>query len=291
MTIVSNKKVYDLACDLLNKYKEDETINLKEECRKLENTNNKDRKKIVSLVFNYLEHKDEIKKFKKETKIKCKKRNLDDYLVRLMLTEMLYSPCFKEHTFENWKEMDYLINFNEQINEKKKTIVLRQLPSKQEKKRKNKDQTNESTDQSNNQSNNSSKQSYKKLKKANQDHLDLFKDVKEIPVKYLRINRLKTNVDDLVYELANDLEFIQVGRKFDCFNDFLKKLFSLKENEFMLDYHFPDDLIVIHSSLKKKFQEYRIYQNGRVIFQDKASLIPIKCANLKKGNFSSKLLI
>ena len=272
--IVSNRKVYEQACNLLNRHKEDETINLKEECRKFENTNSKDRKKIQSLVFNYLNYKDEIKCFKKASKIKCKKNNLDDHLTRLMLTEILYSPTNKDaNTFKDWPEMSYLNKFNDQISEKKKTILLRELPAKQEKKRKSK-QDNQQL---------SNRDSKRLKKKQNQDHLDLFRDVKEIPVKYLRVNRLKANVDDLLYELINELDFIQAGRKFDCFNDFLKKLFNLKANEFILDYHFPDDLIVLSSEVKREFQEYRMYKDGKVIFQDKASLIPLKCANLTKG--------
>lgn len=273
MTVESNRKVYELACDLLVKYKEDETINLKEACLKFNDTNSKERKKIVSLVINYLNHKDEIKKFKKESKIKCKKNDLDDHLVRLMLTEILYSPFFKDQTFANWKEWNYLTNFDGLINEKKKTINLRELPVKQKKqegqeKRKKKNET---------------KDDKKKKQKLLNDHVDLFKDVKELPVKYLRINKLKANATELIYELVNDLEYIQVGRKFDCFNDFLKKLFNLNENEFMLDYHFPDDLIVINQNCKKEFQSYRMYESGKVIFQDKASLLPLKCVNLVKG--------
>ena len=283
-----------MASDLLDKHKEDESINLKDEARKLD-ANSKDRKKIVSLVINYLNHKDEVKSFKKANKMKCKKNDLNDNLLRLILTEVLYSPCFKHTTFDGWtsNEWNYLNKFNEQINEKKKTVVLRQLPVKQEKKRKNDEeednrqddkQTDGQKHQPNGQrTNQQNKKLNKKLKKQNEDHFDHFKDVKELPVKYLRVNRIKTTIDDLIYELVNDLEFTQVGRKFDCFNDFLKKLFSLNENEFMVDYHFPDDLIVVNSGCKKVFQEYRMYRDGKIIFQDKASLIPLKCAQLSKG--------
>lgn len=269
--------IYEAACSVLDRQNEDESIDLKEECRKIENTNSKERKKIVSLVVNYLSRKDEVKSFKKETRIKSKKRGLNDQLVRMMLTEMLYSPCYREETFSGWQEMDYLNHFAEQIGERRKTIVLRTLPVKQEK-RKTDASTNGSKTDGQNQ-----KSAKKKLKKLNQEHLELFKDVKELPIKYLRVNRIKTNVDDLVYELVNDLEYIQVGRKFDCFNDFLKKLFSLKESEFMLDYHFPDDLIVVNACVKRELQQYRMYQEGKVIFQDKASLIPLRCAGLSKG--------
>lgn len=284
----SSKKLYLAACGVLDKHKVDESIDLKEECRKIANTNNKERKKIVSLVINYLERKDEVKSFKKETRIKCKKRDLDDHLVRMMLTEMLYSPCYREDTFSGWKEMDYLNNFAEQIRERKKAIVLRTLPTKQEKRKAdattNGDQANGPDDRSNNKSNHKSNKKLKKLnQKLNQDHLELFKDVRELPIKYLRVNRIKTTVDDLIYELVNDLEFVQVGRKFDCFNDFLRKLFALNEREFMLDYHFPDDLIVVNADVKKELQALRMYQDGKVIFQDKASLIPLRCASLQKG--------
>lgn len=275
MTVASNRKIYEAACGLLDRQKEDESLDVKEECRKIENTNSKERKKIVSLVINYLSRKDEVKSFKKEARIKSKKRGLNDQLVRMMLTEMLYSPCYREETFVGWQEMDYLDNFAEQIREKRKTVELRTLPVKQEKRK---------TEQTNGVADGESKKSAKKkLKKQNQDHVELFKDVKELPIKYLRVNRIKATVDDLVYELVNDLEYVQVGRKFDSFNDFLRKLFSLKENEFMLDYHFPDDLIVVSASVKREFQQYRMYEEGKVIFQDKASLIPLRCAGLRKG--------
>lgn len=284
MTVASNRKLYEAACLVLDKQRQNESIDLKEECRKIANTNSKERKKIVSLVINYLERKDEVKSFKKESRIKCKKRNLDDHLVRMMLTEMLYSPCYREETFRDWPEMNYLNNFADQIRERKKAIVLRTLPTKQPKRKPNEtDQSNGGQTTNDNRNKSSQKSAKKKLKKLDQDHLELFKDVRELPIKYLRVNRIKHNVDDLVYELVNDLEFVQVGRKFDCFNDFLRKLFSLGEREFMLDYHFPDDLVVVHAGVKRELQSYRMYQDGKVIFQDKASLIPLRCANLSKG--------
>lgn len=53
---------------------------------------------------------------------------------------------------------------------------------------------------------------------------------------------------------------------------FKDKCASLKKNEFIIDYHFPQDFLIFNAVNLSKLMELEIYKNGNVIVQDKVKI-------------------
>ena len=264
-----------------------QTPSFKEFCKNLSG-NSKERKKITSMVANYFKYEDELRRFYKQNKLNVKKNGsgLSKTLIKLILAELLYSRNDYQHLYAHFKESKYLSKFADQIKKVKETVELPPLQEKLadedgeeqdgKKKNKRKNKKKKNKDQNSNDS-----QANKRFKK---EVGDPFADQKTVPAKYLRVNRIKTSIEAVIRELVNKYGWTQVGGRFDTFAAFLKRLFAIEKLEFMVDYHFPDDLLVVPASGSMFFQSLLMYENGEIIFQDKASLLVMRCVPLKAGS-------
>lgn len=262
-------------------------VEIKEQCIRL-NGNRLERKKVQSLLANYFAHQQDLRQFYRDHKLKVKKQKYDlsKTMLYLVLAERLFCRHENRKLYEHLPEAKYLATFEQQIERKRSEhgfeatieIDAAQKANNKRLKRKRKAQVErKKLSDPDTRSNSSS------TKKAKQVDQDLFAHEKRIPVKYLRINRIKTDSDAVVRELTNNHDLVQVGRNCDSFTTFLKRLFNLKETEFMCDFHFPADLIVVHGDTSGYIQATRMYAQGEIIFQDKASLLPLHCVPLTAG--------
>lgn len=92
--------------------------------------------------------------------------------------------------------------------------------------------------------------------------------------RYVRVNTVKTTVDDVVDYLKRDgLSYLgQASRIGDL---------TLKEKEFLRDMHLPELLVF---SPKTDFHDHFLYKAGHIILQDKASCLPAYLLNPPPGS-------
>uniref|UniRef100_H3D390 NOP2/Sun RNA methyltransferase 5 n=2 Tax=Tetraodon nigroviridis TaxID=99883 RepID=H3D390_TETNG len=82
--------------------------------------------------------------------------------------------------------------------------------------------------------------------------------------RYVRVNTLKTTVDDVVDYLKRDgLSYLGHASRMEDL--------TLKEKEFLRDMHLPELLVF---SPRTDFHEHFLYKSGHIILQDKASCLP-----------------
>ena len=68
----------------------------------------------------------------------------------------------------------------------------------------------------------------------------------------------------------------------EMYEDFLTEISDLKENEFMLDFHMPNYLLVFNA--KTQFYDHPLYLDGSIVLQDKASCLSVEAMNPPPGN-------
>lgn len=82
--------------------------------------------------------------------------------------------------------------------------------------------------------------------------------------RYVRVNTLKTTVEDVVDYLKRDgLSYLGQASRLDDL--------TLKERDFVRDIHLPELLVF---SPKRDFHDHFLYKAGHIILQDKASCLP-----------------
>ncbi|XP_047218248.1 probable 28S rRNA (cytosine-C(5))-methyltransferase [Girardinichthys multiradiatus] len=82
--------------------------------------------------------------------------------------------------------------------------------------------------------------------------------------RYVRVNTLKTSVEDAVDYLKRD-GFSYLGQALKLDN------LTLKNKDFVMDLHLPELLVF---SPKTEFHDHFLYKAGHIILQDKASCLP-----------------
>ncbi len=92
--------------------------------------------------------------------------------------------------------------------------------------------------------------------------------------RYVRVNTLKTTVEDAVDYLKRD-GFTYLGQA-SRLDDL-----TLKERDFVRDQHLPELLVF---SPKTDFHEHFLYKAGHIILQDKASCLPAYVLNPPPGS-------
>lgn len=98
--------------------------------------------------------------------------------------------------------------------------------------------------------------------------------------KYLRINHLKSNMDNVLNQLkAAGLAQVDYSKDKIKFKKFINKFKSLGENEFMLDFHFPNDLIILKPEAVDKANE--LIRKRKVMLQDKASFMAVEALDVR----------
>ncbi|XP_046994813.1 28S rRNA (cytosine-C(5))-methyltransferase [Schistocerca americana] len=88
--------------------------------------------------------------------------------------------------------------------------------------------------------------------------------------RYVRVNTIYKSVEDVVkYFCSEGWEKMRI--KFKSYSQYLEKIRSLKEEQFMQDFHIKELLVF---PPKTDFHEHDLYINGSIILQDKASCLP-----------------
>lgn len=88
-------------------------------------------------------------------------------------------------------------------------------------------------------------------------------DAERLP-RYVRVNTVKTSVDDVVDYLKRDgMTYLGQASRMDDL--------TLKDKEFLRDMHLPELLVF---SPKRDFHDHFLYEAGHLILQDKASCLP-----------------
>ena len=127
---------------------------------------------------------------------------------------------------------------------------------------------------------------YEKQLKENIDNKNLSKksySKNNIP-RYVRLNVIKAaNINRIVSTLKQD-GFYQIIYKKEntSYSNFLDLVKKLEVNQFIADYHFSD-LLAFGSGTK--FFDYKLYNEGILILQDKASCLAVEALDPYPGSF------
>lgn len=105
----------------------------------------------------------------------------------------------------------------------------------------------------------------------------------ELPVRYIRVNLLKTNKAALIKKLEGE-NFTQkrYNKAKTSFEEFMKLACEMEETEFMADYHF-DDMLLFKNSASKQLTELPLYKECLYAVQDKSSMLALEGMSLKPG--------
>lgn len=88
--------------------------------------------------------------------------------------------------------------------------------------------------------------------------------------RYGRVNTLKTNIEDVIAELQEDLELVSIAPN-NSHKTYTKTLAELKKHQFVQDPHVPN-VLAFHPNVK--FYSHPLYVKGHVLLQDKMSCLP-----------------
>lgn len=91
----------------------------------------------------------------------------------------------------------------------------------------------------------------------------------ELPVRYIRVNLLKTNKAALIKKLEEEKFTLKsYNKEKTSFEKFMKLAREMEENEFMTDYHF-DDVLLFKNCASKQLTEMPLYKECLYAVQDK----------------------
>jgi putative methyltransferase len=95
--------------------------------------------------------------------------------------------------------------------------------------------------------------------------------------KYLRINHLKSDMNHVISQLKT-IGLIQLEYSKDKikFKKFINKFKTLEDDKFMVDFHFPQDLIIVKPSVVDKIKKLDLIKKNKVTIQDKASYMAVE---------------
>lgn len=103
--------------------------------------------------------------------------------------------------------------------------------------------------------------------------------------KYLRINHLRSNMEHVLSQLKSvGLKQIEFSKDKIKFKKFINKFKSLEDDEFMFDFHFPDDLIILNKTAAAKLKKIDLVRKGKAMLQDKASFMAIEAMDIKMND-------
>ena len=99
----------------------------------------------------------------------------------------------------------------------------------------------------------------------------------ELPVRYIRVNLLKTNKDALIKKLEEEnFALKRYYKAKTSFEEFMKLAREMGETEFMIDYHF-DDILLFKNCASKQLTELPLYKECLYAVQDKVRGISKSC--------------
>src|SRR6218665_972890 len=102
------------------------------------------------------------------------------------------------------------------------------------------------------------------------------------PVRYFRINQIISSIDQVLKSLKDEVQMTQktFDKKKTSFEEFKKLALALKEDEFMVDYHF-DDIFVVLDKTTGMLKNSALYKNNSISIQDKSSILAVEAMKLK----------
>lgn len=107
-------------------------------------------------------------------------------------------------------------------------------------------------------------------------------DADALDVKYLRVNTLKSTISSVVHDLkALGLTQLVYDKEKIKFKKFCNKFRLMADNQFMFDFHFPNDLILVRSASVRKIKSSDLIKKGKIVMQDKASLLAVEAMQVK----------
>ncbi|CAG2112089.1 unnamed protein product [Medioppia subpectinata] len=75
-------------------------------------------------------------------------------------------------------------------------------------------------------------------------------------------------------------KFTHILKRKPWIGPFKELAINLDENDFLIDYDFQNDLLVFNINATKPLQELRLFNETKIVMQDKASLIAVECLQL-----------
>ena len=97
--------------------------------------------------------------------------------------------------------------------------------------------------------------------------------------RYVRVNLLKTTLDLVLTHFKRE-GLVQKNTP-ASYDEFCKAVVDLKEDEFMIDFHLKDYLLIFPP--KTQFYDYPLYLDGSLVLQDKASCLTVAALNPTSG--------
>lgn len=103
--------------------------------------------------------------------------------------------------------------------------------------------------------------------------------------RYVRINRNLLSAEDAHAMLANEEWRKKEYPPFENYDDFLKAIKELEEDEYMLDMH-VDDLLIFHPKKKHYWANHPYTEERQFLLQDKVCKYIFQCFWLTKQEFN-----
>lgn len=97
--------------------------------------------------------------------------------------------------------------------------------------------------------------------------------------RYVRVNLLKTTMELAIVQFQREGLILKSTPK--NYEEFTLAIRDLNDDEFMLDFHMPQYLLVF--PCKKQFYDHPLYLDGSVVLQDKASCMSVEALNPPKN--------
>lgn len=95
--------------------------------------------------------------------------------------------------------------------------------------------------------------------------------------KYLRVNHLKSDMEHVISQLNTiGLTQLEYSKEKIKFKKFINKFKTLEDDKFMLDFHFPADLIIVKPHLTNKIKKLDLFHKSKITLQDKASFLAVE---------------
>lgn len=105
-----------------------------------------------------------------------------------------------------------------------------------------------------------------------------------VEAKYIRINHFRSTLEHVLSQLKTvGLTKLDYSKDKVKFKKFINKLKTMDTNEFMLDFHFPNDLIVLKPQGADKLRRTDLIKKGKIMLQDKASYLAVEALDPKPG--------
>lgn len=103
-------------------------------------------------------------------------------------------------------------------------------------------------------------------------------------VKYIRVNHLKSNLEHVLSQIKSiGLTQVEYSKDKIKFKKFINKFKTLEDDQYMIDFHFPADLIILKPVGLEKLKKTDLIKKGKIMIQDKASFLAVEALEPVRG--------